>query len=592
MSSYGWQTTNPFIDTDVNNQSFTAQFQSFNPLPDDIFELENPMKPQPVDDSNFNRLNSQSEPPGNEFDDFSLFDLGISEHPMHNHHIPGVDPTKLMTTPSIEPASAKRGHKRKISGSAIFGFIGMGNDTQLAIPGMQTPLPVVFNEKKPLYYDLESQLNHLDYSQSHTPVIKPEDLVISNNHHNNNSSNNNKPEYIISSPSFKFPAHKDTSIQHTESQMRTPVKTVDSTDELSKQLSSFANKSEAKQMQFTSPNRSPLRSVFTSSPMKPKNLASTINTAIADDENDRTISEFTTPLKVKSSFINYKTPSPNKTPTKIAWFPTLATKKNNITEKMLKEQRVSPVRKKRPTITSTLATGTLDKYFIGPFNEKFICKFHNKETGSVCDREFSRISNVRAHVQTHLCDRPFVCTVCQKSFVRNHDLRRHTKVHEEFKFECPCGKKFPRHDAMKKHRLRNICKGGFINDDDDGSFAPTDPVNVVVNDSDFQQHENVKKQKTPAGITTTVETDLEIHQKRLLQLQQEQKMLENQIQQEQQQLNYVSLKQAHPVQDIIQPQHISQQHPQQLPNYTQQQLELFEIDQNFSFNFESQNLQI
>lgn len=568
MSSYGWQGPNPFIDADINNQSFTTQFQSFNPLPlpEDMFALENPLKPQTVEEGSFHRLNSQSEPPADNFD-YLLYDLGIAEQPPHQGQSTSmVDPLKLMES---SETPQKRGHKRKISGSAIFGYIGTGNETQLAIPGMETPVPVAFNDKKPIYYDLESQLNHLDYPSNNTPVIKPDDLVI-----------NNKPEYIVSSPSFKFPAHKDTSIQYPESQIRTPVKTVGSTFELSKQLSSFANKSEAKPM-FVSPTRSPLRSVFTSSPLKPKNLTSNINTAAAEDENDRTISEFNTPLKVKSTFISYKTPSPNKTPTKIAWFPTLTTKKNNITEKMLKEQRVSPVRKKRPTITSTLATGTLDKYFIGPFNEKFICKFPNQENGSVCDREFSRISNVRAHVQTHLCDRPFVCSVCQKSFVRNHDLRRHSKVHEEFKFECPCGKKFPRHDAMKKHRLRNICKGGYSNGDNDALPSAT-------NESVAGHVENTKKQKTQPP---PVETDFEIHQKRLLQLQQEQKKLENQIQQEQEQLQYAASKQTQPRQRQP-PQQNNAQHTHSNPNYSQQQLELFEIDQNFSFNFDTQNIQI
>lgn len=604
MSSYGWSGPNPFLDT--GNQSFTtAQFQqslSQLPLPEDIFDMPNPMKPMGSDPN----LKLPNEPLTNikEPDNFDelLFDLGITENPENL----GVQPSQELVDESF--FMQKRGHKRKISGSGIFGFIGTGDDTQLVLPGMENSpinmnqIPSIFNERKSSSaYDYGNDL----LSNSPMPVIKPEDLIINNK--TDRSNNTNRPDYYVSNSNFKFPSSKDTSyIQQNESQLRTPVKTIESTDDLSKQLSSFANKSEAKAMpniiptQFVSPStKSPLRSsIFTSSPLKPKQFTLDRNVNSNNTPNgDETISEFATPLKVKSTFISYKTPSPNKTPTKIAWFPTLTTKKNTITEKLLKEQRITPVKKKKSTITSTLATGTLDKYFAGPFNEKYICKFQNKETGTICEREFTRISNVRAHVQTHLCDRPFICQVCTKSFVRNHDLRRHAKVHEEFKHECPCGKKFPRHDAMRKHRMRNICKGGYINGDQDE--RPHQPQKQSLPQSQIQiqqqqelaKHHNIYQQSQQLAKRQKMENqDLKLSQQRLLLLQQQQKQLESEILIEKQQLqhaNHISMpmqaQEANMPQDpiisVIDP---SNTNTLPLPS---QAIDMFDIDQNFSFNF-------
>lgn len=79
-----------------------------------------------------------------------------------------------------------------------------------------------------------------------------------------------------------------------------------------------------------------------------------------------------------------------------------------------------------------------------------------------CHKVHGRKENVRAHVQTHLNDRPYVCLHCQKSFVRPHDLKRHSKVHSGVKaYPCDCGHYFARHDALTRHRQRNICSGGL-----------------------------------------------------------------------------------------------------------------------------------
>ncbi|CAB4461755.1 unnamed protein product [Rhizophagus irregularis] len=58
-----------------------------------------------------------------------------------------------------------------------------------------------------------------------------------------------------------------------------------------------------------------------------------------------------------------------------------------------------------------------------------------------------------------LYDRPFKCDQCPQSFNRNHDLKRHKRIHLAVKpYPCQyCEKQFSRKDALKRHVLVKGC---------------------------------------------------------------------------------------------------------------------------------------
>lgn len=60
-----------------------------------------------------------------------------------------------------------------------------------------------------------------------------------------------------------------------------------------------------------------------------------------------------------------------------------------------------------------------------------------------------------------LQDRPYKCDECVQSFNRNHDLKRHKRIHLAIKpFACDkCGKQFSRKDALRRHWLVKGCRG-------------------------------------------------------------------------------------------------------------------------------------
>ncbi|KAK4508137.1 hypothetical protein PRZ48_001875 [Zasmidium cellare] len=74
-------------------------------------------------------------------------------------------------------------------------------------------------------------------------------------------------------------------------------------------------------------------------------------------------------------------------------------------------------------------------------------------------------------------DRPFRCDQCPQSFNRNHDLKRHKRIHLAVKpFPCGhCDKSFSRKDALKRHVLVKGCGKAHATTEVkeiDGSMSP------------------------------------------------------------------------------------------------------------------------
>jgi len=70
-----------------------------------------------------------------------------------------------------------------------------------------------------------------------------------------------------------------------------------------------------------------------------------------------------------------------------------------------------------------------------------------------CNKVFSRLYSLRAHQRSHAVERPYRCSVCPASFARNHDLKRHIKLHDKKAWKCGgCQKVFSRRDAIKRHK--------------------------------------------------------------------------------------------------------------------------------------------
>lgn len=82
-----------------------------------------------------------------------------------------------------------------------------------------------------------------------------------------------------------------------------------------------------------------------------------------------------------------------------------------------------------------------------------------------CNKTFSRLYSLRAHQRIHALHRPFRCKICPASFARNHDLKRHVRLHDKKAWKCGgCLKVFSRRDAIKRHKDGSKSRGSKSGD--------------------------------------------------------------------------------------------------------------------------------
>jgi uncharacterized Zn-finger protein len=95
-------------------------------------------------------------------------------------------------------------------------------------------------------------------------------------------------------------------------------------------------------------------------------------------------------------------------------------------------------------------------------------------------------------------DRPFKCDQCPQSFNRNHDLKRHKRIHLAVKpFPCGhCEKSFSRKDALKRHILVKGCGKNPANGvvQTTGSQSPLEKSEVMGDSTDDNSPEMTKKE--------------------------------------------------------------------------------------------------
>lgn len=100
-----------------------------------------------------------------------------------------------------------------------------------------------------------------------------------------------------------------------------------------------------------------------------------------------------------------------------------------------------------------------------------------KHECSVCQKAFSRKSNLVDHLRLHANMRPFECEICHATFVQMGNLKAHMRIHtKERPYECNiCGKTYNQSGALKVHirahtNERNhkceTCGKGFTNASD------------------------------------------------------------------------------------------------------------------------------
>ncbi|XP_017272170.1 zinc finger protein 2 homolog [Kryptolebias marmoratus] len=80
-------------------------------------------------------------------------------------------------------------------------------------------------------------------------------------------------------------------------------------------------------------------------------------------------------------------------------------------------------------------------------------KVHKVFSCNNCEKTFSRKTDLKTHVETHVGEKPFVCGVCRQRFTRKTTLDIHARIHTgEKPFGCDfCGQRFTQKSTLITH---------------------------------------------------------------------------------------------------------------------------------------------
>ncbi|KAK2746496.1 hypothetical protein FQN57_003122 [Myotisia sp. PD_48] len=102
-------------------------------------------------------------------------------------------------------------------------------------------------------------------------------------------------------------------------------------------------------------------------------------------------------------------------------------------------------------------------------------------------------------------DRPFRCDLCPQSFNRNHDLKRHKRIHLAVKpFPCThCDKSFSRKDALKRHIVVKGCGKDHHSETDIGNgLKSASTLSLVGHNKDDDANSSGTRGTTPSAIVS------------------------------------------------------------------------------------------